>query len=172
MTTDRMPDFSLALLTGGEWTLSRRVARGAVVVFWSAACSHCRRYDAYLGAWRRPQLPLVAVACREGEDVDSVRGAVAERALDFPIVWDGERDVARRWGVQHTPRAYLVDRELRWRYRGAIDNFLYPSDSGHQPYLEQAVRHFLAGAPVARPETPSFGCPIESVYYATSTPSA
>jgi len=50
-------------------------------------------------------------------------------------------------------------------YRGAIDNFKYPRDPEYAPYLETAISEFLAGKPVQRAETSSFGCAIQSVYY-------
>ena len=32
-------------------------------------------------------------------------------------------------------------------------------------YLEPAIAQFLNGKPIARADTPSFGCAIETVYY-------
>src|SRR5437588_254792 len=53
---------------------------------------------------------------------------------------------------------------------GAIDNFKYPMDSGYQAYLEPAITSFLASEPIARKETASFGCAIQSVYYILPKP--
>ena len=143
--------------------------RGAVVVFWSGVCSHCQRYDAWLGDLpaRHPELALLAVASRQNEDAAAVARIVRERGLRFPILVDADRRVARAFAVEQTPRAFLLDAERRLRYRGAIDNFEYPRAPGHEPHLENAARDLLAGRRVRRPETPSFGCPIESVYYRT-----
>ena len=55
-------------------------------------------------------------------------------------------------------------------YRGAIDNFKFPEDSDYQAYLEPAIASFLAGQPIARQETASFGCAIQSVYYILPNP--
>jgi len=141
--------------------------RGAVVLFWSETCSHCMRYDNYLNefAASRPDVALVAVASRRGENPERLRASAAERQLRFPILYDAEGIVARQWFAQQTPRAFLIDSQLRLLYRGAIDNFKYPEDPGYQPYLEPAIEAFLAGRPVERAETASFGCAIESVYY-------
>jgi len=64
----------------------------------------------------------------------------------------------------------LIDSGLRLLYRGAIDNFRYPSDPEYQAYLQPAVEAFLAGKPVARAETASFGCAVQSVYYQLPKP--
>ena len=63
-----------------------------------------------------------------------------------------------------------MDAGGKLRYRGAIDNFKYPDDPEHAPYLETAIAELIAGAPIRRAETPSFGCPIESVYYTMPRP--
>jgi len=146
--------------------------RGAVVVFWSGVCSHCYRYDEYLNRFgeRYPELGLVAVASRHGETVDQIRATAGERKLTFPILHDAGGAVAQQWYTQQTPRAFLIDSGRKLLYRGAIDNFKYPGDTEYQAYLEPAISSFLVGDPVARAETASFGCAIQSVYYILPKP--
>jgi peroxiredoxin len=170
-----VPDFSLPLISGDEGrglTDYLQWNRGAVVVFWSGVCSHCQRYDEYLNRFgeRHPELGLVAVASRHGETVDQIRATAAERRLTFPILHDAKGAVAQHWYTQQTPRAFLIDASRRLLYRGAIDNFKYPGDAEYQAYLEPAIVSFLAGEPVARAETASFGCAIQSVYYILPKP--
>ena len=54
---------------------------------------------------------------------------------------------------------------LAVQYRGAIDNFQFAGNPEYEEYLEPAISEFLAGRPVSQPETASFGCAIQSVYY-------
>lgn len=174
MLSKPMDDFSLPLLTGEEQTLSDLLAgrRALIVVFWSAVCSHCRRYDAYLNerADQDPEVGLVVVASRQDESRESLRKAVRERRLRFPILQDAERVVAHAWEVRQTPRVFLLDAGRRVVYHGAIDNFRYPDDPEHEAYLEEAIAAFLDGRPAPRAETPSFGCPVQSVYYDLDKP--
>jgi len=164
-----VPKLNLSDLDGKAHDLSAALTgkRGAVVVFWSSVCSHCVRYDNYLNNFqdRHPGLTLFIVASRQNEDADRLRAAVIGRRLRFPILRDPERKVAHAWLVEQTPRVFLVDAACKLRYRGAIDNFKYPGDPEHAPYLEDAVKALLGGQAIGRSETPSFGCPIESVYY-------
>jgi peroxiredoxin len=164
-----LPDFTLPAVGAGEASLDAALAgkRGAVVVFWSGVCSHCRRYDAYLNGFadRHPELALLVIAARQDETADDLARTVKDRGLVFEVWHDAERRVARQWLVEQTPRAFLIDAGRRLLYRGAIDNFKYGQDPEHRPYLEPAIEDFLAGREVARPETASFGCPVESVYY-------
>jgi len=91
--------------------------------------------------------------------------AVAQRSLRFLLLLDSDRQLAHRWQVEQTPRAFLLDPARRPVYRGAIDNFKYPEDPAYRAYLEPAIADLLADRPVARAETASFGCPIDAAYY-------
>jgi hypothetical protein len=141
--------------------------RGAVVVFWSGVCSHCVRYDEYFNTFqaRHPELGFVAIASRLSETRAMMQSSVRDRRLTFPILVDEGGATARQWYAQQTPRCYLLTPDRTLLYRGAIDNFKMPGDPDYAAYLEPAVSSFLAGEPIARPETASFGCAIETVYY-------
>ncbi len=171
---DPLPDFTLPVIGGGQQSLAGTLEgrRGAVVVFWSGVCSHCRRYDAYLNGFavRHGDLTLVVVAARQDETVEGLRRTIAGRGLTFEVLHDAERRLAHGWLVEQTPRVFLVDGERRLRYRGALDNFTSPRDPEYLPYLEPAIDDFLAGREIARPETASFGCAVESVYYQLPKP--
>lgn len=169
-----VPEVSLPLLSGGKGALQAYLQgkKGVVVVFWSETCSHCLRYDAYLNEFsaKHPELGLVAIASRQGETMDKIRTTVSERKLRFPILHDADGSVAKQWYTQQTPRVFLIDSALKLLYRGAIDNYKFAGDSEYQEYLEPAIAAFLAGKPVPRPETASFGCAIQSVYYLLPKP--
>jgi len=175
-----LPDFTLPAIDGGVRSLASFLEpagiRGGVVVFWSGVCSHCARYDGYLRDFPgcHPELALVGVASRQGETAADLRRVMTERRLGFPLLHDAGRAVAAEWRVAQTPRVFLVARGgnggLRLLYRGAIDNFKYPEDPAYEAYLEPAIEAFLAGRPVPRIESPSFGCPVESVYYTLPGP--
>ncbi len=166
---DVADDFKLRNVNGGEASLSGFLEgkKGAVVIFWSGVCSHCVRYDAYLNGFaeQSPGAGLrgggVAAGRNARSDPRDHGGALA----DLPDPARSQRAVAQRWSTQQTPRAFLLDAGRAILYRGAIDNFKYPNDPEYAAYLEPAIAEFLAGKPVQRTETASFGCAIQSVYY-------
>ena len=162
-------DFSLGDLAGDLRSLRGELGgqKAAVVVFWSCVCSHCVRYDEYLNAFREchPEIALLAVASRQQETPDELRRAARERKLAFPILIDPGGRTAKQWFTEQTPRVFLVAGDMRLQYRGAIDNFQFPGDPDYVAYLEPAISDLLAGRPIAQPDTASFGCAIQSVYY-------
>jgi peroxiredoxin len=164
-----LPDFSLPDMEGQVLSLSSAVAgkQGGIAVFWSSICSHCVRYDSYLNSFqeRHPGFALVVVAARSGETLAAVRKAVSQRGLRFTVLHDPSGKIAGQWFTQQTPRAFLMDSNRRLLYRGAIDNYKFAEDPGYLAHLEPAIEQFLAGAAIKQPETASFGCAIQSVYY-------
>jgi peroxiredoxin len=164
-----LPDFTLRTLGGEEVSLYASLAgkKGVVVVFWSSTCSHCVRYDKVFNAFSaaHPDLAFLVLASRNGETAESVQKAVKERGITFPILLDPQGKTAGKWHTEQTPRTFLLDNEGKLLYRGAVDNFKYPDDTEYIGYLEPAIADFLAGRPVSRTETASFGCAIQSVYY-------
>lgn len=169
-----VPDIALRSIDGSARDLGFYLQgkQGAVVAFWSETCSHCVRYDSYLNGFsaRHPQVGLMVIASRQGETADVIRKAAATRKLEFPIHHDPDGEVARQWHTQQTPRVFLINAQRKLLYRGAIDNFKFPGDPEFEAYLEPAVEAFLAGKPIARPETASFGCAVRSVYYILPKP--
>ena len=162
--------FSLPLLNGsGKRGLQDYLAQkqGAVIIFWSAVCAHCHHYDTYLNSFTgmHPQLGFLTIASRHGEKAVQIQEAIKSRKLNFPVLLDESGETARQWFSQQTPRCYLVSADARLVYRGAIDNFKSPADRDYLAYLEPAISLLLAGKPVARPETASFGCAVETTYY-------
>jgi hypothetical protein len=164
-----LPDFSLRTLNGQVASVASIVAgrKGALVVVWSSTCSHCIRYDQYFNTFeeRHPDLGLLIVSSRNGEELDSVRRAAAQRNLKFPIVHDPASQVAGQWFTRQTPRAFLLDEKRALLYRGAVDNYKYSDDPEYLAYLEPAIEQFRRGQPIEKPETASYGCAIQSVYY-------
>lgn len=162
-------DFTLQTVTGGTQSLSSALAGklGAVVVFWSGICSHCLRYDDYFNNFTalHPNIAFLAIASRQQESPEQVRGAIAERRLTFPILDDSKGQLANLWFTRQTPRAFLIGPDMKLLYRGAIDNFQFPGDEDYSAYLEPAIADMLAGRPITQAETASFGCAIQSVYY-------
>jgi peroxiredoxin len=166
---EALSDFSLRNLSGATVTLSSELAgkKGAVVVIWSSTCSHCIRYDKYFNSFeqRHPELSLTVVSARQGETLDAIKMAAAQRRLTFRLVHDPTSSVARQWFTQQTPRAFLMDANRALLYRGAIDNYKFPEDPEYAAYLDPAIDQFLSGNAIVRQETSSYGCAIQSVYY-------
>ena len=163
---DLAPDFTLPDTDGGEQ--SPGGAPATLVVF---TCNHCP----YALGWHDRLLQLA----RDYDDVtflainpnDAQRypadshEAMMERVEQdggwpMPYLRDESQEVARAYDAKTTPDVFILDADLRLRYRGAPDAD-YRDDTLNANWLREALDAVTSGAEPQRPETDPVGCSIK-----------
>jgi peroxiredoxin len=146
--------------------------RGFIIVF---TCNHCPFAKLYPGRlnelntkYKAKGVPLIAISSTDTVIYDDdgypkmVTKARKEQ-FNFPYLYDNMQEVARNFGAQKTPHAFVIWKENgKWvvKYNGGID------DNGAEPkkvihkYVAEAVDALLGGRDVAVKETKSIGCKI------------
>jgi peroxiredoxin len=84
-------------------------------------------------------------------------------AFYFPYLFDGEQKVAKNFGAQKTPHAFVIWKEKgKWvvKYNGAIDDNGAEPEKVENQYVAKAVDALLAGEVIEVKETKSIGCQI------------
>jgi len=86
--------------------------------------------------------------------------AEAER-LPYPYLDDRAGTVGKAYGAKTTPHMFVLDKNGRLAYAGAIDND--PSGRKEKPlnYVDQALTELLAGKAVSVPKTEPYGCSVK-----------
>lgn len=166
-------DFSLKN-TDGRIVSTRDFAdaKGFIIVF---TCNHCPfaklyppRLNALNAVYAKQGVPLIAISSSDTvlyED-DSYTRMVAKAKnehFSFPYLMDDMQQVARNFGAQKTPHAFVIWKEDgKWvvKYNGAIDDNGAQPDKVTRHYVADAVDQLLMGMPVALKETKSIGCQI------------
>ena len=94
--------------------------RGKVVLvnFWTLTCINWLRQEPYVRAWsqayRDDGLLVIGVHTPEfsfEHDLEGVRQATRERAIDYPVVLDNDYEIWRAFDNHYWPALYFVDRE-------------------------------------------------------------
>jgi thiol-disulfide isomerase/thioredoxin len=115
------PDFALADLDGRSVRLSDLRGQVVLVNFWATWCPPCRREMPSLERLTRKMKnqPFVALAVNVGEDPDLVFAFTGqlEPMPTFPILFDKDSVVLRRYPVKGLPTSFILDREGRIIYR-------------------------------------------------------
>jgi len=110
------PDFSLAMLGGGEKALADYRGKVVLIHFWATWCVACRHEMPQIEQlWRRYRndgLVVLGVNVDRG-NLAGVRDFVRERNLSFPFVLDPEGATRNRYEVRALPTSYLIDRNER-----------------------------------------------------------
>jgi thiol-disulfide isomerase/thioredoxin len=107
-----------------EWLnsepLSPAALRGRVVVvnFWTLTCINWLRQEPYVRAWshayRDDGLVVIGVHTPEfsfEHEIDGVRHATKERAIDYPVIVDNDYGVWDAFANRYWPALYFVDTE-------------------------------------------------------------
>jgi thiol-disulfide isomerase/thioredoxin len=94
--------------------------RGHVVLadFWTLTCINWLRTEPYVRAWsqgyRNDGLVVIGVHTPEfsfEREIDRVRQATKERAIDYPVALDNDYEVWRAFDNHYWPALYFVDAE-------------------------------------------------------------
>jgi peroxiredoxin len=103
---------------------------------------------------------------KQGYDPATIRSAVQQFGLNYPILRDETGAVGRAYGATNTPHMFVIDANGTLAYAGAIDNS--PDAEGESPqggslvnYVEAALADLRAGHPVRTPRTKAYGCGVK-----------
>jgi peroxiredoxin len=167
---ERASDFDLPATDGERYRLASESAP-ATVVYWT--CNHCP----YALAWHERMLEVARDCAGRGVRVLAINSNDAQRyprdsfeamadrveregGWPHPYLYDETQEVARDWGAERTPHVFVLDSELRLRYRGAPDAD-YDDPSQGAAWLREALDAVLEGREPERPESEAVGCTIK-----------
>ena len=112
---NRIPseDFTLALLSGGEVSLSDYRGKVVFLNFWATWCPPCREempsMQVLYDTLAEDGLEVVAVNVLEAEDIVST--FVEENQFSYPVLLDRDGRVSLRYAIRAYPTTYILDRE-------------------------------------------------------------
>jgi len=146
--------------------------QGTLVVF---TCNHCpwakaweQRIATLGNTYAARGVGVIAINANDPkEHADDGYDGMVERSkalgLKFPYVVDNGSTVARAFGAERTPEAFLFDAQGKLVYHGTIDDNAEHADQVKEAYLANALAAVAAGKPVEVKETKALGCSIK--YY-------
>src|SRR5687767_9176013 len=92
-------------------------------------------------------------AGKQGAGVEKNREGMKSFSIDHPILLDEAGTVGKAYGATNTPHLFVIDKNGKLVYRGAIDNS--PDGEGGSPqggklinYVDAAIDDLAAGRPV------------------------
>jgi len=168
----KVEDFSLKNVDGTMVSLSDySYEEGVVVIF---TCNHCPYAVAYEDRiinlhkkYSEKGFPVLAINPNDPEvQPDDSFEKMVERAEDkefpFKYVFDENQEVYPKFGATRTPHCYLIDKDMRVRYIGAIDDNYKSEDAVEKTYLEDAIDALLSGKNPDPSFTKAIGCTIKA----------
>ena len=164
------PPLELPDTEGALTTLPFPGEAPATVVVWT--CNHCP----YALAWHdrltdaardyaEQGVRFLAVNSNDAEryphdSLEAMRDRVATEEWPHPYLHDESQATARAWGPQTTPDVFVLDADLRLRYRGAPDAD-YEDPAQGAAWVRGALDAILSGSDPEPAETEPVGCSIK-----------
>ena len=164
------PQLELPDTSGALTTLPLPGEAPATVVVWT--CNHCP----YALAWHERLLDaardyadagvrFLAINSNDVErypqdSFEAMRDRVAGEDWPHPYLHDADQQAALAWGPQTTPDVFVLDPDLRLRYRGAPDAD-HDDPSHGAAWLRSALDAVLAGEAPEPAETDPIGCSVK-----------
>jgi peroxiredoxin len=168
-------DVEMRSVGGGEVSLAKVAgSKGTLVIF---TCNHCpwakaweTRIAALGNAYRGRGVGVVAINSNDPtgypeDGFDAMVKRAKDRGFQFPYVVDRGSTVARAFGAERTPEAFLFDANGTLVYHGTIDDNADNASAVKQHFLRDALEAVANGQPVAVKETKALGCGIK--FYAS-----
>jgi peroxiredoxin len=108
------PDFSLPGLDGRPVPLTSFRGRTVLVHFFATWCEPCREELPALNRFLNRSAPHASVVAISVADVDQrVNRFLEQMPVDFPVLLDRDRTVAKSWKVTALPTTYVLDANMK-----------------------------------------------------------
>ena len=112
---------------------------------------------------RKVAVVAISVSHSEADQFEAMQIRSRQQQFRFEYLQDLSQESARRFGATCTPHAFVLDRERKIAYMGAIDDNFRQPDQVAEPYLRLALDALLKGEKPEIRETRQTGCDIEFV---------
>ena len=165
---DAAPEFSELVATGGK-TYSTADFQDAEILVIAFTCNHCPyavdyedRLVALHDKWKDiDSVRLIAINSNFGRDesLEKMNERATSKKFLFPYLKDETQDVARSMSAVYTPEFFVLDRDRKLVYKGALDDST-DADKVTKKHVEDAVDAVLSGKPVPVKEVGARGCTI------------
>jgi peroxiredoxin len=140
-----------------------------VVVFTCNSCPVAEGYEPriiafakkYAGPDAKVGLVAINVNTARADALPAMKERAAKRKFPYPYLFDPSQEIARQYGAKYTPEFFVLDRDRKIAYMGAMDDRSPPRDANLK-HLEAAVAAALAAKPAPTAETSAAaGCSIK-----------
>jgi len=165
---DVATDFKLKNVDGKMVSLADfKDAKGYVVIFDCNTCPYSKAYNQRIidlhEKYATKGFPVITINANEGSGDsynDMVRIA-SKKKYKFPYLYDESQEVAKAYSATNTPHVFVLTKDLKVSYIGAIDDNPRNAAGVTKRYVEDAVDALLKGSTIPVTRTKAIGCGIK-----------
>lgn len=167
---DKVEIFSMKDVDGKMTSLSDIAgSSGSIIVFTSNTCPYSKLYEERIlqiqDVYGDAGYPVTIINpsdpdLKPGDQTSELTKWITANDYQGVYLID-DSGVYHRFGVEKTPEVFLLDKEMKLRYRGAIDNSAQGTESVTNKYLENAIQALKNNQDPEPTETRPIGCVIK-----------
>ena len=168
---DTASDFKLKNVDGKIVSLGEmKDAKGYIVIFDCNTCPYSKAYNERIIAlndkYAAKGFPVVAINSNDpgvspGDSYDEMIKYAKSKGYKFPYLYDETQNVAKAFGATNTPHVFILTKDLKVAYIGAIDDNSRDASAVSKRYVEDAVNSLLNNQTVSTSKTKAIGCTIK-----------
>jgi peroxiredoxin len=166
---DKIADFSLKDTKGETHSLLQsKGSKATAVIFISTQCPYSNAFNHVMAElhqeYQAKGIQFVGINANKTEPAKEVGEHTSKNGLKFLVLKDEGNVVADKLGAQVTPEVFLLDKDMRLQYHGAIGNSKNPTTKPEEAKADEvraALDAVLTGRPVVTSTTKAFGCTIK-----------
>ncbi len=164
---DTASDFKLKNADGRMVSLyDYKNAKGYIIIFDCNTCPYSKAYNQRIIAlnekYSSKGFPVITINANEGggDSYDDMVRIAKKKSYKFPYLFDETQNVAKAFGATNTPHVFVLTKELKVVYIGAIDDNARDAEAATKHYVADAVDALLENKAVAVTKTKAIGCGI------------
>lgn len=164
---DQASDFKLKNVDGSMVSLaSYKDAKGFIIIFDCNTCPYSKAYNERIIRLNEIYLPkgfpVIAINANDGngDSFDDMVRMANKKNYKYPFLFDETQQVAKAYGATNTPHVFVLTKELKVVYIGAIDDNARDAKAATKHYVEDAVNALMTNKPVPVTKTKAIGCGI------------
>jgi len=168
---DTAIDFKLKNVDGKTVSLADyKDAKGYIVIFDCNTCPYSKAYNQRImdlnAKYAAKGIPVVAInandpAASSGDSFEEMVRIAKQKKYMFPYLVDETQEIAKAYGATNTPHVFVLSKNLKVTYIGAIDDNSRKADAVTKRYVEDAADALLEGKAAPTPKTKAIGCGIK-----------
>lgn len=167
---DTATDFKLKNVDGKMISLANySSAKGFIIAFDCNTCPMSKAYNDRILALNKKYspkgFPLIAINPNSpdlsaGDSFEEMVKYAKKKGYDFPYLYDESQATVKAFGATNTPHVFVLDKDRKVAYIGAIDDSPRDGSKASHRYVEEAVDNLLAGKAVEITKTKAVGCGV------------
>ncbi len=168
---DVAEDFSLKNVDGKMVSLADyKNAKGYIIIFTCNHCPYAKMYEKRIielhKKYEKAGFPVIAINPNDPQvepedDYDTMVKLSKKKKYPFAYLFDDGQKVYPKFGATRTPHVFILDKDKKVKYIGAIDDEARDESAVQVRYVENAIAAIESGKDPNPSMTKAVGCGIK-----------